>query len=71
MELASLLDRLDSLDELELGQNPWENPPESIVRGDMPAVRAYFEAMYRGETSTITRPLKVVIVGRETVGKTR
>ena len=56
---------------MELGQNPWEYPPEAIVAGGIPAVRRYFEAIYMGGTTAVTRPLKVVIVGKETVGKTR
>lgn len=70
--LASLLDSFDRLGgNLSLGQNPWEHPPDPIVKGGMPAVRGYFEAMFSGGTSTVTRPLKVVIIGKETVGKTR
>lgn len=69
--LVSLLDSFDRLGELSLTHNPWEHPPEPIVKGGMPAVRGYFEAVFSGGTSTVTRPLKVVIVGKETVGKTR
>ncbi|CAB1102577.1 unnamed protein product [Ectocarpus sp. CCAP 1310/34] len=71
--LASLLDsfdRLHSVGGLDLSQNPWEHPPEAIVTGGMLAVRGYFEAIFRGGTTVVTRPLKVVIVGMETVGKT-
>lgn len=70
--LASLLDCFDRVSGgLELDQNPWEHPPESLVAGGLPAVRNYFEAIYEGGTTAVTRPLKVVIVGRQTVGKTR
>lgn len=72
--LASLLDNFDRLDRtglVALSRNPWEHPPEAIVTGRMPAVRGYFEAIFRGGTTFVTRPLKVVIVGKETVGKTR
>eukprot|EP00752_Nemacystus_decipiens_P014355 g12771.t2 len=55
---------------LSLDQNPWEHPPEAIVTDGIPAVRAYFEAIYRGGATSVTRPLKVVILGKETVGKT-
>lgn len=58
-------------DGLNLTQNPWEHPPEPFVADGVPAVRNYFEAVYRGGTTGVTRPLKVVIVGKETVGKTR
>ncbi|CAB1118449.1 unnamed protein product [Ectocarpus sp. CCAP 1310/34] len=34
------------------------------------AVRGYYEAMFMGGTTAVTPPLKVVIVGKETVGKT-
>lgn len=56
---------------MNLDQNPWEHPPEPIVAGGVPAVRKYFEAVYTGGTTAVSRPLKVVIVGKETVGKTR
>eukprot|EP00903_Cladosiphon_okamuranus_P009177 g8765.t1 len=69
--LASLLDTFDRVGYgLGLGGNPWEHPPEAIVKGGVPAVRDYFEAIYRGGTMAVTRPLKVVILGKETVGKT-
>lgn len=69
--LASLLDRLDRIDYLELSPNPWEHPPEAFVAGGMQAVRQYFEDIFKGGTTAVTRPLKIVIVGKETVGKTR
>ncbi|CBJ48810.1 LRR-GTPase of the ROCO family, putative pseudogene [Ectocarpus siliculosus] len=72
--LASLLDnfdRLDGIGGLLLSPNPWEHPPEAFVTGGMRAVRQYFEAIYKGGTTAVTRPLKVVILGKETVGKTR
>lgn len=72
--LASLLGNFDRVAGgvgLHLSGNPWEHPPEAIVKGGMVAVRGYFEAMFRGGATTVTRPLKVVIVGKETVGKTR
>ncbi|CAM9927172.1 unnamed protein product [Laminaria digitata] len=72
--LASLLDSFDSFDRmgegLHLNQNRWDNPPGPIVEGGMPAVRAYFEAIFSAGTDPVTRPLKVVIVGKESVGKT-
>ena len=74
MALASLLDKMDGLDKgggLLLWGNPWEHPPEAIVAGGVPAMRDYFKAIYRGGTTAVTRPLKVVILGKETVGKTR
>ena len=71
MKLARLLDKLDTVDRLDLNQNPWEHPPEAIVAGDLQAVRGYYDAIFLGGTTAVTRPLKVVIVGKETVGKTR
>ena len=72
MELAALLDMLDRVGfGLSLAYNPWEHPPEAFVTDGMPAVRKFFEDVYRSGTTSVTRPLKVVIVGRETVGKTR
>lgn len=72
--LASLLDnfdRLDGIGGLFLSPNPWEHPPEAFVAGGMRAIRQYFEDIFKGGTTALTRPLKVVIVGKETVGKTR
>lgn len=69
--LASLLDRFEGIPALHLDPNQWEHPPESIVMGGLPSVREYFEAVFRDGTSTVVRPLKVVIIGKETVGKTR
>lgn len=71
VSLASLLDLFDTMQHLALAQNPWDDPPEAFVTDGMPAVRGYFEAIYKGATTVVTRPLKVVIVGKETVGKTR
>ena len=68
--LAALLDFFGRV-RANLSQNPWEHPPEPFVAGGMPAVRNYFEAIFRSGTTSVTRPLKVVIVGKETVGKTR
>ncbi|CAN0176795.1 unnamed protein product, partial [Ectocarpus fasciculatus] len=70
VELARLLDRLDSIPILQLDTNPWEHPPEAIVAGGLQAVRGYYDAIFMGGTTAVTRPLKVVIVGKETVGKT-
>ncbi|CAM9963869.1 unnamed protein product [Ectocarpus sp. 12 AP-2014] len=70
VDLARLLDMFDGLRFLDLDQNPWEHPPEAIVAGGVQAVRGYYEAMFMGGTTAVTRPLKVVIVGKETVGKT-
>lgn len=76
--LASILDNFDRIDRCKglldgfnLSRNPWQHPPEAIVAGGMQAVRGYFEAIFRGGTTVVTRPLKVVIIGKETVGKTR
>eukprot|EP00752_Nemacystus_decipiens_P011696 g10379.t2 len=71
--LASLLDMFDRFDGavgLDLSRNPWEHPPEAIVMGGTLAVRRYFEDIFRGGATAVTRPLKVVIIGKETVGKT-
>lgn len=73
--LAALLDSLDRLDGiggLFLFRNPWEYPPDAVVTGGTRAVRQYFEAFFEeGGATVVTRPLKDVIVGQETVGKTR
>ncbi|CAN0407000.1 unnamed protein product, partial [Ectocarpus fasciculatus] len=62
--LACLLDSLERVETLRLGPNPWEYPPEAIIAGGVPATRRYFEAIYMGGTTAVTRPLKVVIVGK-------
>ena len=57
LALASLLDNMDRLaifGGLLLDRNPWEHPPEAIVTGGVPAVRDYFEAIYRGGTTAVT-----------------
>ncbi|CAM9712032.1 unnamed protein product, partial [Ectocarpus sp. 8 AP-2014] len=69
-DLARLLDMFDRISPLDLSQNPWEHPPEAIAAGGVQAVKDYYEAMFMGGTTAVTRPLKVVIVGKETVGKT-
>eukprot|EP00903_Cladosiphon_okamuranus_P022522 g20719.t1 len=76
--LAYLLDTIDRIGRcegfakgLDLSQNPWQHPSEAIVAGGMPEVRGYFEAIFRGGTTIVARPLKVAIIGKENAGKTR
>jgi len=50
-------------------------PPAAVLVGkngtiNIPAVRSYFEDLYRDER-VVSRSLKVVLVGREGTGKTR
>ncbi|CAN0316402.1 unnamed protein product, partial [Scytosiphon promiscuus] len=51
--------------------NPWQYPPLGVVNGGLPAVRKYFTAVYREGSGVVERPLKVVLIGKEKVGKTR
>lgn len=69
--LVDLLDMFDRCKFLDLAGNPWEHPPEPFVADGVPAVRDYYEAIFRGRPTAVTRPLKVVILGKDNVGKTR
>lgn len=80
-ELAALLLHLDlttvGWDFLGTGKgadirgNPWQYPPLAVVNAGAKAVRSFFTAAFAEGTRPIQRPLKVVIIGKETVGKTR
>lgn len=54
-----------------LGGNPWQHPPLAVVNAGASAVRNYFTAAFAEGASIVQRPLKVVLIGKETVGKTR
>lgn len=70
--LISLLDVLARIGAQETwSPNAWNHPPAAIMNGGMGAVKQCFEAVFKGSTLRVKRPLKVVIVGKETVGKTR
>lgn len=62
-----------SLDDLLLHvlNNPWEEPPEAVVRMGVPAVSEYFTDLFAEGTSIRRRMIKLVLVGQEGAGKTR
>ncbi|CAN0198707.1 unnamed protein product, partial [Scytosiphon promiscuus] len=45
-QLRRLLDVLDSAGSLQLGGNPWAEPPESIVVKGAKGMRGYFEDLF-------------------------
>ncbi|CAM9777040.1 unnamed protein product, partial [Pylaiella littoralis] len=53
-----------------VGDNPWHYPPVAVVNAGASAVLNFFTAAFAGGTSLVQRPLKVVLIGKETVGKT-
>ncbi|CAM9658573.1 unnamed protein product [Ectocarpus sp. 12 AP-2014] len=74
--LPSQLDRLlDVLDRaagriLGLDDNPWAEPPESIVSLGPTSIRGYFEDLHV-ESSRVQRSIvKIILVGQEGAGKT-
>lgn len=54
-----------------IDNNPWEEPPEAVVRKGMAAVSEYFTDLFAEGTSIQRRMIKVVLVGQEGAGKTR
>ncbi|CAM9968342.1 unnamed protein product [Scytosiphon promiscuus] len=50
--------------------NPWQYPPATVVNGGSPATRDFFTSAFAEGSSVVERPLKVVLIGKETVGKT-
>jgi len=71
-ELDDILSFVEGLRSFWCGSNPWMEPPAAVLgeSGNIPAVRSYFEDLYR-EEQIVSRSLKVVLVGREGAGKTR
>ncbi|CAM9407704.1 unnamed protein product, partial [Ectocarpus sp. 13 AM-2016] len=71
-ELRRLLDTLDRAERayLDLGSNPWAEPPESIVANGMKSVRGYFEDLYAEPCRVQRSSIKIVLVGQEGAGKT-
>lgn len=51
--------------------NPWQHPPLAVVNAGALAVRNFFTAAFAEGAPLVHRPLKVVLIGKETVGKTR
>ncbi|CAM9184211.1 unnamed protein product, partial [Ectocarpus fasciculatus] len=55
---------------LSLNDNPWAEPPESIVAKGPKSIRAYFEDLYAEPCRVKRSSVKVVLVGQEGAGKT-
>ncbi|CAM9320287.1 unnamed protein product [Scytosiphon promiscuus] len=76
-QLRRLLDVLAQADRkgvLDLKENPWVEPPESVVfrdyRVDVKAVKGYFEDLYAEPSRVHRNSVKIVLVGQEGAGKT-
>eukprot|EP00752_Nemacystus_decipiens_P018192 g16322.t1 len=69
-QLRRLLDFLDGLRALDVGDNPWAEPPESIVLKGVQGVRAFYEDLYSEPCRIQRNGVKIVIVGQEGAGKT-
>ncbi|CAN0283564.1 unnamed protein product [Ectocarpus sp. 12 AP-2014] len=80
-QLCRLLDILDRVEEkgrlrsnfgphLDLDNNPWAEPPESIVAKGPKSIRGYFEDLYAEDCRIKRRGVKVIFVGQEGAGKT-
>lgn len=67
--LLALLSKLQS--GLHLTNNPWEEPPEAVLKKGMRAVSEYFTDLFAEGTTFRRRMVKVVLVGQEGAGKTR
>lgn len=69
-ELNAVLHVLEKAS-VRLEGNPWQYPPLGVVTGGPSAVRKYFTAVFGESSNVVERPLKVVLIGKEKVGKTR
>eukprot|EP00752_Nemacystus_decipiens_P012467 g11041.t2 len=68
-QLCRLLDVLDGA-RLNLENNPWAEPPESIVTKGSKHIRRYFEDLFSEPCRIQRNSVKVVLVGQEGAGKT-
>lgn len=68
--LRQLLDVLDGV-ELHLDNNPWVEPPESIVGKGPDGIRRYFEDLYAEPYRVVRNSVKIILAGQEGAGKTR
>ncbi|CAM9581614.1 unnamed protein product [Scytosiphon promiscuus] len=50
--------------------NPWQYPPAAVITAGASAVTEFFTSAFAEGSSIVERPLKVVLIGKETVGKT-
>ncbi|CAM9299692.1 unnamed protein product [Ectocarpus sp. 4 AP-2014] len=71
-QLCRLLDVLGRADGgiLSLEDNPWAEPPESIVVKGPKSIRGYFEDLYAEPCRIQRNSVKVILAGQERAGKT-
>ncbi|CAM9463484.1 unnamed protein product [Scytosiphon promiscuus] len=69
-KLLAWLLALERRYKLYIGNNPWKEPPEAVVRKGVPAASGYFADLYAGGTVVRLNMIKVVLVGQEGAGKT-
>ncbi|CAM9719814.1 unnamed protein product, partial [Ectocarpus sp. 13 AM-2016] len=73
-ELRRLLDVLHRCGDPEwrfgLSDNPWAEPPESIVAKGPKSIKEYFEDLYAEPGQVRRSSVKVILVGQEGAGKT-
>ena len=70
-QLQRLLDVLGGAVYVTLNNNPWAEPPESIVRKGTEGIRGYFEDLYSEPCRIQRNSVKIILVGQEGAGKTR
>ncbi|CAM9446096.1 unnamed protein product [Ectocarpus sp. 4 AP-2014] len=68
--LLDVLDRAEREVDLNLDDNPWAEPPESIVAKGAKNIRGYFEDLYAEPCRVQRSSVKVILVGQEGAGKT-
>ena len=56
---------------LKLQDNPWRMPPEAVVERGLEDTKTFLRDVLEAEKVTSLHLLKVVLVGSESVGKTR
>lgn len=72
LALFSKVEQGQGYPRLRIDNNPWEEPPEAVVKKGMAAVSEYFADLFQeGVAPVPRRMIKVVLVGQEGAGKTR
>ena len=56
---------------LKLQDNPWRMPPEAVVERGLEDTKTFLQDVQKAKKVTSLNLLKVVLVGSESVGKTR
>lgn len=70
-KLLRLLDLFRRNGKLDIGGNPWAEPPESIVHQAPEVIERYFEDLFADPCRVQRNSVKVILVGQEGAGKTR